>query len=178
MDHKIVIEAALFLSPKPMALDELGKLIATNSLGYVKELLVQLTEDYKDRGIEIVSLPEGWLMQVRADLLPTIAHLAPHADLSEGDKRTLALIVFKEPARQSEIVKIQGNKAYGYIHDLQKKGLIKIEPWGRTKKLTLTPEFERYFGSDKISIKERVQQELAVSKERWLKEQAQPDESD
>ncbi len=166
MDHKTVLEAALFLSPKPLALDELGKILSVNSLGYVKDLLVQLQTDYKEKGIHIASLPEGWTMQVRSDILPTIAHLAAHADLTEGAKRTLALVVYQEPAKQSDIVKIQGNKAYTYIHELETKGLVSVEPVGRTKQLTLTREFERYFGSDKDKIKERVRAELETARKK------------
>ena len=92
-----------------------------------------------------------------------MASLTPYSDLSEGHKRTLALIVLKEPINQSEIIKIQGNKAYTYIKFLDAKGLIKKEKSGRTKILRLTQEFERYFGEEKSKIREKLIQSLGES---------------
>jgi segregation and condensation protein B len=154
-------EAALFLSPKPMMIDELAKIMGVNSLGYVKETLERLVVDYEKRGIEIVSSPAGWEMQVKPTYLNSVAHLAPYADLSEGPKRALALILFKEPLKQSDLIKMQGNKTYDYLKTLDKLGMVKREPSGRTKILTLTKEFERYFGEEKEAVKQRLGQELA-----------------
>jgi hypothetical protein len=100
---------------------------------------------------------------VRPRLLPSVAHLTPYSDLGEGPKRTLALVTLKEPVRQSEIIKTQGNKAYSYIKDLIKKGLIVSEKEGHTKILKLTQEFERYFGEEKQKIKEQLQRHLESS---------------
>jgi segregation and condensation protein B len=156
-----VAEAALFLSPKPLMLDELARIMGVSSLGYVKETLEKLAKDYEGRGLEIVSSPAGWEMQVRPQHLGPVAHLAPYADLSEGQKRTLALILFKEPLKQSDLIKMQGNKVYDYLRNLEKLGMIARKPHGRTKLLSLTKEFERYFGEEKSRVKERLSQELA-----------------
>ncbi len=155
-------EAALFLSPKPLMLDELARIMGVNSLGYVKETLERLSKDYEGSGIEVVSSAAGWEMQVRPQYLSSVAHLAPYADLSEGPKRALALILFKEPLKQSDLIKMQGNKVYAYLKVLERLGMIRRGPCGRTKKLTLTKEFERYFGEEKAKIKERLGQELAM----------------
>ena len=151
-----IIEAALFISHKPLKLEELAKLTGINSLGYVKDIVEKLKEKYSDSGIEITETQEGLYMQVKPEILPKVSHLTPYSDLSEGCKRTLALIVYKEPIKQSEIIKIQGNKAYSYIKQLLQKGLIKIEKEGHTKIISLTKEFERYFGEEKEKIKEKL----------------------
>ena len=39
MSHEKILEAALFMSSRPLMLDDLGKLLGVNSLGYVKEML-------------------------------------------------------------------------------------------------------------------------------------------
>ncbi len=155
MQEKI-IEAALFISSKPLTIDELGNIAGIQSLGYVKEILEKLQKKYENSGIEIVSTEQGWTMQVRPEILPKVSHLTPHADLSEGCKRTLALIVYKEPVKQSEIIKIQGNKAYSYIKELKRRGFIRLEKEGHTKVIYLTKEFEKYFGEEKEKIKEKV----------------------
>lgn len=153
-----VVEAALFISPRPLMLDDMARVAGVNSLGYLKGLLQKLQEEYADRGIEIVNTSEGWQMQVKQDFLPMVAHLTPYSDLSEGCKRALALIVYKDPLKQSELIKIQGNKAYSYLKSLERRRLIKREPHGRTKLLKLTQEFERYFGEGKERVKEELEQ--------------------
>jgi len=157
-------EAALFLSPKPLMLDELARIMGVNSLGYVKESLDRLSKDYEGSGIEVVSSAAGWEMQVRPQYLGSVAHLAPYANISEGPKRALALILFKEPLRQSDLIKMQGNKVYEYLKVLERMGMIRREPLGRTKKLTLTKEFERYFGEEKDAIKQRLAEEIESSR--------------
>lgn len=161
--HKKLVEAALFMTTKPLGLDELAKVTGLNSLGFVKQVLEELQKEYETRGMEIVNTPDGWLMQAKQEFLPKIAHLTPYHDLSEGTKRTLALVVYKEPIRQSNIIKTQGNKAYSYIKDLVKRGLVRAEKDGRTKLLYLTPEFERYFGEERTRIKEKM--DIQVQKE-------------
>ncbi|MBI4020456.1 MAG: SMC-Scp complex subunit ScpB [Candidatus Aenigmarchaeota archaeon] len=159
MEHKKLLEAALFVSPSPMMLNDLGKLLGVNSLGYVKELLGELQKQYAETGLEIVNTPEGYQMQVKPEFLGNVGHLNPHSDLSEGCKRTLALVLYKEPAKQSEIIKLQGNKAYNYIKDLTRRGLIKAEREGHTKILKVTQELESYFGVPKEKIKEQLKVE-------------------
>jgi segregation and condensation protein B len=67
--------------------------------------------------------------------------------------RTLAIVTLKQPVKQSIIVRYQGNKAYGYIFELEKKGLVKAEKFGRTKLVTTTSDFEKYFGKSSEELK-------------------------
>ena len=174
MTQQKTLEAALFMSARPLMLDELGKILGVHSMGYVKEMLEKLQKDYADRGMEIVNTPQGWVMQVRQELLGKVSHLTPYADISEGCKRSLAIIAYKEPVQQSEIIRIQGNKAYTYLKHLQKRNLIKAEKKGRTKIIKLTPEFERYFGEEKESIKERLEHSQAAPEKKEKKADEQP----
>jgi len=154
--HKKLIEAALFMTNRPLKIKELSKIIDVNSLGYVREVIEELKNEYQERGIEIIEFPDGWMMHVRQEFLNKVKHLTPYSDLAEGHKRALAIIAYKEPIKQSELIKIQGNKAYNYIKFLEKKGLIKSEREGRTKTLMLTIEFERYFGDTRANIREKL----------------------
>ncbi|MEM5812258.1 MAG: SMC-Scp complex subunit ScpB [Candidatus Aenigmatarchaeota archaeon] len=164
MSHEKILEAALFMSSKPLTINELGKILGINSLGYVRELVERLKKEYEERGIEIAETPQGWIMQVKPQFLEKVAHLTPYADMSEGCKRSLALIAYKEPVQQSEIIKIQGNKAYSYLKQLQRMNLIRAEKKGRTKVLRLTQEFERYFGEEKEKIKKKMESFIPDSK--------------
>lgn len=168
-----MIEAALFMSPKPLRTKDLSKITGIASLGEIEKRLEELRKEYKGKGMEIVRNPEGWFMEVRKEMLPRVAHLAPYSDLRDGHKRTLALIAYREPIRQSEVVRIQGNKAYAYVKFLTKKGLIKSEKEGRTRILMLTNEFERYFGKEKQRIKEMLEQGVKQTGE-GKKEEKEP----
>jgi len=175
--QKKILEAALFISSRPLDLNDLAKILGVSSLGYVKQLIEDLQKEYAEKGIEIVKTPEGWQMQVKPEFLDKVSHLTPYSDLSEGCKRTLALVVYKEPVKQAEIIKIQGNKAYSYIKYLERKGLIKTEKVKNTKILRTTEEFEKYFGEEKEKIKEAINRELQ-SLEQEPKEEPQEVESE
>ena len=126
----------------------------------LKQLLEKLQKDYEDRGMEVVNGRSGWKMQVKPEYLQHVAHLTPYADIPEGCKRTLALIVYKEPMKQADLIKIQGNKAYTYIKQLSRMGLIRTEKKSRTKVVKLTQEFERYFGGQRKGIKQAMIKEF------------------
>ncbi len=169
-NHKGLVEAALFMSSEPMSIGRLSKIIGVNSLGYIKGTLLELRDEYEKRGIHLVETPDGWSFQVDRQHLHKVADLTPYADIPEGQKRTLALIAYKEPVTQSDVIKIQGNKTYAYIKSLASKGLIRTERQGRTKLLSLTQEFERYFGAEKDKIKEHLAANMS-------RRQTQKDES-
>jgi len=162
---KNLIEAALFMSSDVLSVEQISRITGLKAKE-VEERLAELEKEYAERGVEIVQGPEGWGMRVKPDILPKVAHLTPYSDLRGGHRRTLALVAYKEPVTQSEVVRIQGNKAYGYIKKLVKKGLIKTEKQGRTKILMLTKEFERYFGEEKERIKEMLQQGMEKTGEK------------
>lgn len=156
MDQKKVIEAALFMSQKPLDLHELAKITGMSSLGFLKETIEELQKEYEGHGVRVVQVGEGWQMAVHPELLPQVAHLTPYQDLPEGPKRSLALILYKEPVTQAEIIHLQGTKAYSYIKRLEKMGLVRVEKKGHTKTLSVTRDLEAYFGQKKEKIKEQL----------------------
>ena len=169
--EKQLVEAALFTSTKPLKVDEISRIVSVSSLGLVKKLVDELKQDYSQRGIEILEVADGYQMQVKKELISKVASLTPHQDLSTGLKKSLALIVYKEPLKQSVLIDLQGSKAYDYVRELEERGLIKSEKFGRTKILKLSKEFENYFGIEKEKIKEMVRKEMA--KHELKKEQMQ-----
>ncbi len=154
--QKNLIESALFMATKPLSLEELMRISGIGSLGYLKETVKSLQKDYSEKGLEIIQTPEGWQMKVKKEYLPNVASLTQHADLSDGCKKTLALVLYHEPLKQSELVKTQGTKAYVYVKELEKRGLLKAERKGHTKLLKIASEFENYFGDTKEEIKKRL----------------------
>jgi hypothetical protein len=58
---------------------------------------------------------------------------------------TLALIAYKSPVMQSEIIDMRGAGAYDHIGLLEEKGFISKDKFGRTFKLKIAQKFYDYF---------------------------------
>jgi len=161
MNKKALLEAALFVSDKPLSLQRLSSIVGIGSQAEIKDLMEEIQEDLKrsDRGIDLIETPEGYEFRVKPEYRDNVAKLAPFSDLSDGMMRTLSIVAVKQPVKQSVIVRYQGNKAYGYIADLEKKGLVKTEKYSRTKLVSTTPDFEKYFGKSSSEIKNLLKEE-------------------
>lgn len=167
---KKLVEASLFLSQNPISAKNLAQ-IAGIGEKEVEKLVDELKAEYADRGIEIAQTPLGWQIHVKTELIGKVSHLSPYSDLSEGVLKTLALVVYKHPAMQSYLVKMQGNKVYNYIKKLEARGMIKTQKKGRTKEVFVTQEFENYFGSTLDEIKKRVGEQITETKAKQKKAQ-------
>lgn len=165
---KKLVEAALFLSQNPISAKSLAQIAGVGEKE-VEKLVGDLRAEYADRGIEIVQTPSGWQIHVKTELIGKVSHLSPYSDLSEGVLKTLALVVYKHPATQSYLVKMQGNKVYNYIKKLEARGMIKTQKKGRTKEVYVTQEFENYFGTTLDDIRKKVEDQIAEIKAKQAK---------
>ena len=73
--------------------------------------------------------------------------------LDASTTKTLALIAYKNPVLQSEIIKMRGNGAYDHIKALKEQEFITSERQGRTRVLKLTSKFFDYFDLVENDIK-------------------------
>jgi segregation and condensation protein B len=156
-EKKALVEAALFVSENPLTTDKISKIsgISTKNLNEIIEE-IKKEFDTDSHGMELALTPEGYQFQVKDKFLEKVSGLTTYSDISKGGLRTLSLVAMRQPMTQSEIIKIQGNKAYNYIKSLEKKGLIRTEKAGRTKLVNTTKEFERYFGKGLKEIQEKL----------------------
>lgn len=150
MEKEKVLEAALFMSPKPMTLDELKNIAQVDSRLETKALLDELMHFYNNRksSLEIVSSIAGYQMRVKPHYEEFVSHLATDTMFNKGVMKTLAMIAYKQPIIQSEVVKYRNNKAYDHLKVLFENGFIKKEPRGRTYILSTTTKFVEYFGKE------------------------------
>ena len=156
---KALVEAALFVSDNPLTLEKLSEITGI-AAAEIEKILKEMEEELtaSDRGIELVKTPEGYELRVKPAYREKVARLAPFSDLSDGMLRTLSIVAIRQPVKQSVIVRYQGNKTYGYIQALERKGLVKTEKFGRTKLVTTTDDFEKYFGKSKEEIKKYMEE--------------------
>ena len=140
------VEAALFIAGRFLTLQELVMLTDINPL-MIKEILEKLIEKYNDNsGIEIIEKGDGWKMDVRQEHVSMINKLATgSAEFTKAEQETLAVIAYKQPVKQSVIIKIRGNKAYDHIKHFIDIGLVQAKKAGRTKELKLSDDFFEYF---------------------------------
>jgi len=154
------VEALLFSSTKPLSIDEISKIIDAEK-EKVRIAIENLKKRYENSAIEIAETPEGFEMRIKPEYRKEASKVALGYDLSKGMIKTLALVIYKNPIKQSEIVKIQGNRAYEYVEKLERKGLVKTKKIGKTKLVYLSENIEKYFGMSLKEIKEQI--EKAVS---------------
>jgi len=150
LEKEKVLEAALFMSPKPLTLEELNTIANVESRVETKSMLEELIHFYKNRksSLEIVSSEIGYQMRVKEEYEDEVSHLATDSTFNKGVMKTLALIAYKQPIEQALVVKYRNNKAYDHLKVLFDEGFIKKDPKGRTFTLTTTTKFIEYFGKD------------------------------
>ena len=150
LEKEKVMEAALFMSPKPIPLEELNVIAEVNSRVETKAMMEELVSFYKSRksAMEIVELPIGYQMRVKEEYEEKVKHFAQDAMFHKGIMKTLALVAYKQPITQSVVIQYRNNKAYDHIKALLENGFIKKEPRGKTYVLTTTTKFLEYFGKD------------------------------
>lgn len=139
------VEAALFIAGKFMSIQELVAFTDVNPI-ILKKILEDLSEAYKDSGIEIVNKNNLWKMDVSPNYTWMVNKLAGgNSEFTRAEQETLALIAYKQPMKQSIVIKIRGNKAYDHIRNFVERGLINKKRMGHTSELTLNDNFFDYF---------------------------------
>jgi segregation and condensation protein B len=143
------IEAALFLSGSFLTLQELLTLTDVNPI-LLKKSLSDLQEKYKNSGIVITKKDNMFKMDVADEFTHLTNKLATgSSEFAKAEQETLAMIAYKQPIKQSVIIKIRGNKAYDHIKKFVSLGLLNKKRIGHTSELTLTDSFFDYFRLNK-----------------------------
>jgi segregation and condensation protein B len=169
MNLKAFAEAALFVSGKSMSAREIARVFGIEDKP-VKAALDELVKEYsgRDCGIEVFKTDGKYGMRVKPELEERVLHLVPETDMPKAMLKTLALIAYEQPVKQSYVVKLRGNRVYKYVKRLEELGFIERKPEGHTRLLTTTPKFNQYF---KINdAKELVKADLKTRADRAVKE--------
>jgi segregation and condensation protein B len=143
-----LVEAALYVTGKPLDLKTLGSVVGFRSEEKVRELGRVLKEKYGSNGsaLEVLELTDGrFVMQLKPQYVSDVKRLATRQLLTPGPMKTLSFIAYRQPITQSYVAKVRGNLAYSHVKQLREIGLIDAERVGRTKVLRTTPNFSDYF---------------------------------
>ena len=145
IENQKKIEAALFLSGKFMTIQELVSLTDVNPI-ILKKTLYDLQGKYSNSGINLINKENSWKMDVSENYAWMVNKLATgSSEFRKAEQETLAIIAYKQPIKQSVIIKIRGNKAYDHIKRFIETGLITKKKTGHTYDLSLTESFHEYF---------------------------------
>ena len=146
MSEQGVVEAAMFSSGRPLAVEEVAQ---TTGLApdAVRSALAALSQAYEEResAIEVVRIGEKWTMQIRATYGEK-AHAFVPPELPKDLLKTSALIAYHQPLKQSDLVRMVGSKAYEHVKALTDHGLITTRPLGQTLELRTSASFPEFFG--------------------------------
>jgi len=101
------VEAILFAASEPLDIETIEKRIKTNT--NIKKILTNITEVYKNRGINLVCIKNKWSFRTAEDLSKLMSlQKSTHKKLSKATIETLAIIVYHQPVTRSEIEEIRG----------------------------------------------------------------------
>jgi segregation and condensation protein B len=154
-NNKSAIEAILFVSEKPVVLDQFKEVFLHLKPSQIHDLIKQLQEEYLNReaGMLIVEIAGGYQMLSNSHAATSIREFyktKTKEKLSRPALESLAIIAYKQPVGRSEVEIIRGVNSDGTIAHLLNKGLIKItgrkEVPGRPFLYGTTKEFLEYFG--------------------------------
>lgn len=147
---KRAVEATLFASEKPMTIADIKAYVGEEL--DIRQILTDLQEDFRYRGIVLVNTGDRWHFQTAQDL----SHLlrrerAELRKLSRAGMETLAIIAYHEPVSRAEIEAIRGVQvAKGTLDVLMEAGWVRPagrrEVPGRPLIYATTADFLTHFG--------------------------------
>ena len=140
------VEAALFASGSYLTAKEIAEL-ATVTPRDVEEAIPKIKEKYEDidSAIQIFEENGRFKMNVVDKYTFVVRRVVSEAELPRNTMQSLALIAYKAPVLQSEIVEARGARVYDHINTLREKGFIEREPEGRSYIVRVTDTFYNYF---------------------------------
>jgi segregation and condensation protein B len=153
-DYKRKIEAVLFASGKFLEIEKIAEMLNLGSSGIVRKTMEQLKEEYikKESAIEILEQGNSYRMHIKKDFVPIVKDLMTETEFDRPTISTLAIIAWKQPLLQSQIIKIRGNTAYEHLKLLEEKEFISRKPSGLTREVKLTPKFYEYFDTNQNEL--------------------------
>ena len=156
---KSVVEALLFVSDKPIVMEQFKAVLPELTPSQITELVKAVQDDYVQRnaGMAVVEIAGGWQMLSNSHVAGYIREFyktRTKEKLSRAGLETLAIIAYKQPVGRSEVEVIRGVNSDGTIAHLLNKGLIEIvgrkEVPGRPFLYGTTKAFLEYFGLNSL----------------------------
>jgi len=152
--HLRILEALLFAAAEPLDEESLSTRLPQGS--DFPSLIKQLTENYADRGVQLVKVADKWAFRTAEDLRFLMQREAiEQKRLSKAALETLAIIAYHQPATRADIEAVRGvTISKGTLDVLLEMGWIKLRGRKRTPGRPVTygttDHFLNHFGLDTI----------------------------
>ena len=160
---KTILESLLFITKKPVTLEELLSVIGVD-IKLIEKSIYELLVEYEIKGINIAKFAGGYQMVTRqenVDFVDKLIHSPIETTLSNAALETLAVIAYKQPITRLSVENVRGVNSDGVISTLLDKRLIeeagRSDGLGRPMLYGTTVEFLRHFG-----LKVNFQQHLLL----------------
>ena len=111
---KNIIESAMFAAQRPLSVDDMVALFEGSDWkpqrNAIRESLAALTEEWQERGIELIEVSTGFRFQVRKEYSGWLASLWSERPprYTRALLETLALIAYRQPITRGEIEDVRG----------------------------------------------------------------------
>ncbi|MGM5480922.1 MAG: SMC-Scp complex subunit ScpB [Nanobdellota archaeon] len=188
-DFKNRIEAILYASGKGVNAEDLAT-YTSESKRKVNTALKKLREEYENRDSSLIVREHNgkWKLTVRGKYTEDVKNIVSETELAIAILKTLAVIAYKSPVLQSDIIDMRGQGAYDHIKELVKEKFVTKEKEGRSYLLKITEKFYDYFDVegdeeirevfDKLREEQASQQKLEVVEIDEKKQEETPNEND
>ncbi|MBI2652254.1 SMC-Scp complex subunit ScpB [Candidatus Woesearchaeota archaeon] len=162
---KSKVEAILFSTGHRIGVDEICKL-SRSKRDDVIPALRELQKEYDEKQSSLMLFEEGdfWKFTVRDHFIPMVRKIVTETELTRSVLETLAVIAFKYPILQSDLIKMRTNKAYDHLVELEKASYISRQKHGRTNLIKLTEKFFKYFDLTEERLKEQFKDFDSIAK--------------
>ncbi len=140
------VEAVLFAVGKEITTERVASLCSL-TLEQTESIIQSLQQQYEnlDHSLRLVKRDGGWKLTVRDEYVPLVSSIVSSTELERPLMETLAVIAWRYPIIQSDVIKLRSAAAYDHMRALEEQGYINKEKFGRTFRVKLTKKFFEYF---------------------------------
>ncbi len=184
---KNIIEAMLFVSDKPLFINEIKGVLEEFEGRQIKEIISDLNREYEEteRSFTVKEIAGGFQIVTDPVLSPWLKKLYKTSGsdrLTGPSLETLAIMAYKQPVTKPEIEAIRGVNVDGVLKTLIEKNLIRIagrkETIGRPILYGTTSEFLQYFGLNSLEELPRLEEFRITENDIELPEHLRKDEQE
>jgi segregation and condensation protein B len=150
-----ILEALLFTSSLPIAVDRLKDLLGVDDRGEIRALVEELRIDYEatGRAFQVEEISGGYVILTRPEYGEWVGRLKGGREqfrLSRAGLETLAVVAYRQPVLRVDIEKIRGVGCGPVLRSLLEQGLVRVigraDLPGSPLLYGTTPRFLREFG--------------------------------
>jgi segregation and condensation protein B len=150
-----IVEAMLFAAAEPIGAEAFKEFLSESA--DVQEILADLSENYKNRGVNIVNVAGKYQLRTAADLGAILRRdKIEQKRLTKAALETLAIIAYHQPTTRAEIEDVRGVAiSKGTLDNLLEIGWVKMrgrrKTPGRPVTYGTTENFLSHFGLNELT---------------------------